>query len=411
MRLQSIVVNSNSPFHLEAHAILSNKGSTMRVCLFSAFSPAAGGGGTNLRSILPDIEKTCEVSWRYTAESAVPGREDGWVGLPAIGGKSAAKDFFRTSTILAGLPSARIEEIVGRLLEVSCDAYWIVSHNEGLRVALELSERSERPVHLTIQDDWAGALCARSKRYKALGPLARRMSDKAISTVASVDVTSNGMRDYYKKRTGRESVVIHPVINQVLPVAVEEFAYDKVTVGHAGSVYAKDELIKFAKALLVYAKESQCSTEIRMWGPALKPQELPEEVRKIVTILPACEEQKLVGELARCHFLYAMYPFRRSMRIFTQTSLPTKLSTYVQAQRPILGHGPEESTLAAFLRDTQTGVMWINSKVEDGVQSIRCATRQVVDRRQWDETRDLYYGEANVGGMLGVFQKLATAAA
>jgi hypothetical protein len=383
----------------------------MRLCLFSAFSPAAGGGGTNLRSILPDIEKSVNVSWHYTAESAVLGRESGWLGLPAIGWQSAAKDFLRTSTILAGLPCRRIEQIVGRLLAVSCDAYWVVSHNEGLRVALELTQRSEKPVHLTIQDDWAGALCARSKRYKVLGPLARCMSDKTIGAVASLDVTSNGMRDYYKKRTGRESVVIHPVIKQGLSAAVDEFAHDKVTVGHAGSIYATGEFIKFAEALVVYAKESRCTTEIRMWGPALKEQQLPEEVRNIVTILPACEEQKLVGELARCHFLYAMYPFRPSLRIFTQTSLPTKLSTYVQAQRPILGHGPEASTLAAFLRDTQTGVMWNNTKAHDGVQSITFATRQTVDRRRWEEARDLYYGEANVGAMLAILQRLVAAAA
>jgi hypothetical protein len=377
-----------------------------KVCLFTAFSPAAGGGGTNLRSILPDVQKSVEIAWLYTAGAVVPGREDGWVGLPAIGGENPLKDFFRTSMILGGKPSRRIEEIVTRLLAVPCDAYWVVSHNEGLRVALELCQRSERPVHLTIQDDWAGALCARSKRYKALAPLARRMSDRTIKAVSSIDVTSEGMRKYYKQRAGVDSAVIHPVIPEHLPAPVDQFACDKVTVGHAGSLYAIGEFLTFAKALAAFARHNQRTAEIRMWGPSLAPEELPEQIREMVTIHPACEEQELVGELARCHFLYAMYPFSRSLRIFARTSLPTKLSTYVQSQRPILGHGPAGSTLASFLQETQTGITWSNAKVQDGVRSITSSMQLSVERRQWEQARDVYYGEANAHAMLLALDKL-----
>lgn len=360
-----------------------------------------------MRSILPDVQESVEIVWLYTTSEAVRGREDGWVGLPAIGGANPVKDVFQTCMTLGGKHSKRIEEIVTRLLAAPCDAYWVVSHNEGLRVALELCERSERPVHLTIQDDWAGALCARSKRYKALAPLARRMSDRTIKAVSSIDVTSEGMREYYKQRTGIDSVVIHPVIPEPLPPAVDQFARDKVTVGHAGSLYATREFLIFAEALEAFARTAKRTAEIRMWGPALALGELPEQIRKMVTILPTCEEQKLVGELAHCHFLYAMYPFSRNLQIFAQTSLPTKLSTYVQSQRPILGHGPAGSTLAAFLRDTQTGVMWSTAAPQDGVQSIRCLMQMSVDRQKWEQAHNLYYGKANVSAIVEVFQKLA----
>jgi hypothetical protein len=243
-----------------------------------------------------------------------------------------------------------------------------------------------------------------------LAALARCSSDKAIRAVASVDVTSDGMRDYYKKRIGIDSCVVHPLIDRSLTEVVNQWDHDKVIVGHAGSLYATAEFVAFAKALAEYAQESQRLAEIKMWGTSLKGGQLPGEIRKIVTILPACDEQKLVHGLSRCHFLYAMYPFRRSLRIFTQTSLPTKLSSYVQAQRPVLGHGPVESTLAAFLQDTQTGVMWSNTQVQYGVQSIRCLMQQSIDRRQWERVQDLYYGKSNVNAMVQVFQKLTTRA-
>lgn len=381
-----------------------------RIVLFSAFAPTGGGGGTNLRTILPRLLESYKILWLYTSREPSRGFEEGWLGAPIVGSTGPVSDILTTTSLLRGSPSAALERIIEKIISVKCDAYWVVSHNEGLRVAWELTQRSSRLVHLTIQDDWAGALCARSVRYRFIAPLANNLSDRTICKVASIDVTSDGMRNYYKRRIGVDGVVIHPAIPEQLPAPVDQFACDKVTVGHAGSLYAIGEFLTFAKALAEYAQESQCSAEIKMWGTALADKHLPGEIRNIVTTLPACVEQELVPELARCHFLYAMYPFRSSLRIFTQTSLPTKLSTYVQAQRPILGHCPAESTLAAFLQDTETGVVWSNTQVRYGVQSIRCLMQQSIDRRQWERVRDLYYGKSNVNAMVQVFQKLTTRA-
>jgi hypothetical protein len=355
---------------------------------------------------MPALAETYTIHWLYTSAAKWDGFESGWLGHPLVGRGSPVRDMLATASLLVGARSRALDALLENLLSVECDAYWIVSHNEGIRVAWELARKASRPVHLTIQDDWAGALCARSVRYRLLAPLANRLSDKTIKAVSSLDVTSDGMRSYYKDRAGVESFVVHPVVAGDLPDPVQELPPKKLTVGHAGSVYSLAEFIQFATALKKYAKMMKCPVEIKMWGAPLAPVQLPDHVKSIVSLLPACPEAKLVEQLASCHFVYAMYPFTRRLRVFARTSLPTKLSTYVQAQRPILGHGPAGSTLAAFLQDTQTGVMWSNTQVQSGVRSIRCLMEQSVDRQQWERVRDLYYGKANVSAMMQVFQKL-----
>src|SRR6202008_801380 len=66
-------------------------------------------------------------------------------------------------------------------------------------------------------------------------------------------------------------------------------------------------------------------------------------------------EQDALPVLAKCDFVYAMYPEGFRFRGFRRTSLPIKLSTYIQAQRPIFAHTPPDSGLAQLVRQFNVG--------------------------------------------------------
>jgi hypothetical protein len=66
-------------------------------------------------------------------------------------------------------------------------------------------------------------------------------------------------------------------------------------------------------------------------------------------------EQDAIPLLAACDFLYAMYPAGNRDELFRKTSLPIKLSTYLQAQRPIFAHTPPDSTLACVVNKYRVG--------------------------------------------------------
>jgi hypothetical protein len=91
-----------------------------------------------------------------------------------------------------------------------------------------------------------------------------------------------------------------------------------------------------------------------------------------------------------------MYPLNKGLHTFSKTSLPTKLSSYLQAARPIFGHGPADSTLAEFLGTTKLGGMWSVRDKQEGFKALDVIIALNPGHQQWQEARRLYFGEKNL---------------
>ena len=109
--------------------------------------------------------------------------------------------------------------------------------------------------------------------------------------------------------------------------------------------------------------------------------------------------------LAKCSFVYAMYPFEKKLHVFAETSLPTKLTTYVQAGRPIFAHCPAKSSLRQFINDTDTGVVWNGIDSNEGKEACEAIQSINVEKGIWENVRDTYFGENNLHTMRKVFNK------
>jgi hypothetical protein len=358
--------------------------------------------------LVPALDEEFEISWRYLASKPAIGFESGWLGAPIIGEGKPLADLARTSSLLVGFQTKGWCNLLTQMLSVDCDAYWIVSHNEGLCLARDLQKRTDRPIHLTVHDDWAGALCARSQRYRLLAPLADRVTDSVLGNVKSVDVVSEGMQRFYHDRTGVDAVVVHRPIPwremQQAPVRSGE-----LRVGHLGSVYSKADFQVFLKALKSYSEEQSLSARITLWGAHLKPADLPSDLSPIVDFRPTTDEAQVIDELQQCRFVYALYPFAENLATFVRTSLPTKLSTYVMAQRPIFGHAPRESTLSAFLTETGVGRVWDNLNRQNGYDAIRDVLAMTPDANSWDRAAGAFFGKRNVATMGRLLRQMVCA--
>jgi hypothetical protein len=357
-----------------------------------------GGGGAILRSLLPPLAGEFNVSWHYLAERPVAGHESGWLGQPLMGQRNAIADVSATSAMLVGVTTARWRKLVERVLALDCDAYWIVSHNEGLCLARDLGFRTNRPIHLTVHDDWAGALCARSQRYRLLALLADRLTGKVLRSVRSVDVVSEGMRKYYLKRAGVDSAVVHrPLPSRKMSPAPAN--PNEIRVGHLGSIYSKQEFLVLVEALKTYCAEQRRAGKVILWGSHLRPAEVTPDLATFVEMRPTADELGVIEELEQCSFVYAMYPLAPTLKTFVRTSLPTKLTTYVMAQRPILGHAPEGSTVATFLQQTKLGSLWSDLDPTAGKEAIAEAMRLAPTDHEWRQARAAFFGESNVERM------------
>ncbi len=381
-----------------------------KVCLFSAHSPNTGGGAVILRSLIAHLPEL-DIQWKYLAPQPVKGFESGHLGQ-GIMGSSLLNDVIGTWRMLKGDKVNRVDEIVRSLLSVECDAYWVISHNEGLRVALELKKvQDKRPVHVTFHDDWAGSLASRSKRYFLLAGLAKKMAVKAMKTVDDFDVISKGMQQYYLKQSGRTGEICHRYLEPLkLPSTFSNAdELGALTIGHIGSVYDKNDLIRFMDVLRQYGAQKNIQVKLNMWGYHPGPADIPSAYSELISIKGDLSEDKVLPELANCDFVYCMYPMDKGASLFSRTSLPTKLSSYVMAGRPVFGHGPADSSLAEFIQNTSTGLMWTNSDASAGIEILDRLKKLELTGSTWEKARQLYFGESNLETMRNVFLKVSKA--
>jgi len=367
-----------------------------RVGLFTSFHPDIGGGAVNLRSIiawLADIE----ITWFHLGPRRSAWPNSIWLGSNLIGGPILG-DLSVTPLLLAGAYQGRICEMVARVKQENYDAHWVVAMNEGIVVGnLLANEARGTCLHVSVQDDQAGWMWARSRRYKWMAWMVHWQWNKLLRSANSVDVTSEGMRRYYLNRIGIETAVAHVYVERLPIVRDRRPTTTTVKVGHIGSVYNQEDFSAFLRALRAWTSKRQLKLELLMIGFSGTAEWLRENARPDTDeIIQAMVESAAIQRLAECDFVYAMYPFKRSARIFRQTSLPTKLSTYVQVQRPILAHTPADSTLAELVGRFELGVVADALDEPTLFSAIERIVKSDPARAAFEMTRDTIFGRNNV---------------
>jgi hypothetical protein len=359
----------------------------MRIALFTPFSPEIGGGSVQLRSHIEQMPGL-DVVWYFLANAPAHGENWQWLGkqlLPAqfASDLSARTGFFPGST-------APVKNLVKRL---DADLYWVVAHYEGMSVAAELLSRGKR-VHLTVHDEPLGMII-RSRRYRSLYPLVSHIFKKVLLGAVSVDVTSWGMRDYFKSKYGLNCFSLYRSLSNLPHV---NFAPDSklLRVGHIGSLYRPDPFRKFVAACRQYATEQHRELRILRIGDSPEMDKIAGEHPEIFQNLGEMEESAAIPLLANCNFLYAMYPDGFRYQRFRRTSLPIKLSTYIQAQRPIFAHSPGDSNMAKIVSEYQVGRLCSSEETIDLKNTIAEVLSSNVSRAQFEFLRNDLMGEGQV---------------
>jgi hypothetical protein len=320
----------------------------MRIALFTPYSPEIGGGSVQLRSHLaqlPDLN----VEWYYLANVPVQGGHRHWLGKP-VPPWQFATDLSARCGFLPG-STKPIRNIVDQL---NADLYWIVAHYEGISVAAELLSLG-KPVHLTVHDEPL-AMLIRSRRFRPLWPLMSINFSRVLRGARSVDVTSTNMRDYFKRKYGVECFALYKYLPQ-LPVMNFKLSEESLTVGHIGSLYHPEPFRNFVLACRDFAAKQSRSLKIVRIGDSPEIDKIASENLATFENHGELLEQDALPVLAKCDFVYAMYPAGLRFQGFRRTSLPIKLSTYIQAQRPIFAHTPSDSGLAQLISKFAVGTV------------------------------------------------------
>ncbi len=381
----------------KAKATVPDKNLVMKkVALITSFAPNIGGGAVIINSLIPALkEKEIDVEWIYLNDKDIERNGCVWIGEPLMGG-SLGKDIKNNLLLWIGIKTKAINQILERIVAVKADIYWIEAHNEGVLLARELAPMTDTPIHFTVHDDVPYGVFARSRRYRWLSGIAQKRFAEAMHSACGVDVISDGMRDYYQKIFGINSAVIHRYLPSLPQFDSVTFDVNSLTVGHIGTVYSLAEFRLFCQALQEYAKAKGLNAKLITIGLAREYISIINEFPQLIHDIPQLTETAAIAQLSRCNFVYAMYPFSRSSAVFRQTSLATKLTTYIQAQRPIFAHTPSDSTVATVVSKYQLGVICDRLTTSDLTAAIEQLCKYELTPNCFENARAALFGYDNV---------------
>lgn len=367
-----------------------------KVALITSFAPNIGGGAVILNSLIPALkEKNIEVEWIYLNDKDVEMNGCLRIGKPLMGG-ALVKDIKNSLPLWLGIKTKALKEILEKIIAVKADIYWIEAHNEGVLIAGELARMTEVPIHFTVHDDVPYGVFARSRRYQWLSGIAQKRFAEAMRSVSGVDVISEGMRDYYQKIFGIDSTVIHRYLPSLPKFAPASLNANTLTVGHIGTVYSLAEFRLFCQALQEYAQGKGLNAKLITIGLAREYISIIEEFTQLIQDIPHLTETAAIEQLFGCNFVYAMYPFSRSSTVFRQTSLATKMTTYIQVQRPIFAHTPSDSSLATLVNNYQMGVICDRLDTSHLITAIEQLCKYKVNPQSFENARAALFGYDNV---------------
>jgi hypothetical protein len=339
----------------------------MRIALFCSFSPESGAGSVPLRGYLEQLSDI-DIHWYYLSYAPAHRAKTQYLGKP-FSELQLASDL----AARAGLPgsTSTARRIADQL---DADRFWVVGHYEGVSVAAELLQRGKH-VHLSVQDD---PICMfrRSRRYRLLVPLMERHFANVITGAKSVDVISNNMRDAYRGKYKIDSIPAYRYVAALPNLERTDCpATTTLRIGHIGSLYHTAPLRIFMEACQAVAKEKDRGLKIVRIGSSPEIDRIASEKPALFDHKGELNEDQAIQILASCDLVYAMYPPGTRFQCFRRTSLPMKMSTYIQAQRPIFAHTPPDSGLSQVVEQFRIGKVCSSENVEE----IKTALHQLLD--------------------------------
>jgi hypothetical protein len=357
----------------------------LRIALFTPFSPNIGGGSAQLRAHLRDLSDL-HVEWHYLSpsEEAVANRKSKWLGQ-----RLTPSELLSDLSARSGFPAGS-KSLVRKIVEqIHADLYWVVGHYEGISVAAELCDQG-KPVHLTIHDDPFGTW-RRSSRYRWFQLLLGAVFPRLLRRAKSIDVTSWGMRNLYRETYGVKCFSLYLHVPQLPQLDVERDR-TRLTVGHIGTLYHLEPFRHFLNASRRIAEEQEQTLRIVRIGSSPEWKELVAEMPDVFESHGDLDEPAAIPLLASCDHLYAMYPPGRKYELFRKTSLPIKLSTYLQAQRPIFVHSPRDSGLARIVDAARVGRICSSLDEREITSEVRQLLNTSVSREAFELLRQELMG-------------------
>lgn len=369
------------------------------IVLFTPFEPHIGGGGAIFRSLvscLADIQ----LRWAFlgSGENLPQLANVEFVPLSSFSMGGKVGQMVAEYLIWLGHSNRFLRPMAVKLAEMRPDLIWGNGHMEGLLISELAANRLGVPLHISMHDDLAGAQFARSRKLKHLRGRADNVLKGVLCRANSIDVVGPGMQQYYRDRWGIESVVVHRYIPALPMVEIYSPESGVLRAGHIGSVYSLPEFLQFVRGLVEFAASQRAKARLLAIGLRQSYAEMIEKSFPGVLERPAghVPDDEVPHLLSRCAFVYSSYPFESTLEVFSRTSSPTKIATYVESQRPILVQAPAGSSSEQIVLGSKLGTVCTSYNRQVLLASMEEIMGINVPRSAYEQARRRYYGFDNV---------------
>jgi hypothetical protein len=233
------------------------------------------------------------------------------------------------------------------------DVILTVAHGQLWRVAMSVAKSSGIPLISIFYDWWPELIDIPSWARRYISKQLFTLKDQSVAIVC----ISHGMRNLLGEHPS--SWLLYPVseIISKSPNTTNKY-YEKVgnacTIRYLGNTGEYGDMLESAMQTLL----SNSSHRLEIGGSVPRWKTLSLEYVCSLNLVHGFIPSHELGEwLSNCDFLLALSSFAPHLRKFASTTLPSKLSTYLQLGKPIIAWAPSYSALGQLFLSTNCGLL------------------------------------------------------
>jgi glycosyltransferase involved in cell wall biosynthesis len=219
------------------------------------------------------------------------------------------------------------------------------------------------PLLVSVHDDPVSRI--RVKNYPAgLVERYEREFAKTIRVAAKCGVISDYMGEVYKKNYGIETTTLFIGVEKqkCLPVRNVDLQKWPLMIGSIGSINSSENWNLLLEAVTLLNRRSG-KTRFTIFHIGSFPANL--RITEDVEITGWVPEDEFLHHLSRIDVGFLNWSFDPKYAVTRRMSFPLKITSYIQAQVPMLALGPADSSAVRFVQEYQCGIICTEPSVEE----------------------------------------------